>query len=693
MSDFPSFHGLGLDDNPDAPKSLSGKAKIRLNIPDLEVSIDGAEYQPIAFLTEEDAADFVNERVGTYVNALDTCAADGVTDDAAAIQALFDAAEDGDAIFFPQGTYLITKPLYLNTANIRLFGEGEASYIKAQNTVKGPAIYVGPDNVDPSAMVATIGGKVGLDCRDNPTGFVFNLFENGDLNLNGATTAVWEILVYPVSGDAGALFNASGQHNGTGVDNVAWKLVSNGSDHLRFDLTTTNGLTTLSQNAAMTQDAWNDIRIVYDGANINLSVNGVLKKQQACTGSIVQHSRCNITLGPHSYTWPDPSGVTTSALDCVIASFRVTKNATRSTSYVSTGAKYTDDSSSTVMQVLNFEDTHGPFFIGDGRAGGQTFTLPRIGDVDAYVPVVMEDMRIDGGVLGRGVPESRFERLRFQGGPYAIDLQYESYSSIIRDIEYIGVSGTTQFAIYFGGGTGVLSVNDLSLTPAADGVVSRSSMLASNWFINGCPNRIPVILTHGSVNSQFVGLQINIADEGQATANEAFLFLGFPRVKMIGCSLDSSARDAPFVQWDDADHVHFDYCNFAFKSGGSEPFLERVDGTAAKQVRLTHQNFVNDSGHDRASDAGIVVFDSEIQTVTATASGTDAFADVTLAQEMEGTSYLVAGIVPVSSTGTPAAGSNRVLAITNKATSGFRITLEAAPDTGNTVTFHVSIVP
>lgn len=57
------------------------------------------------------------------------------TDDTSAIQSACDAVTTGGAVYFPPGTYRITSTVYpatpvtISTANVRLFGEGEASKI------------------------------------------------------------------------------------------------------------------------------------------------------------------------------------------------------------------------------------------------------------------------------------------------------------------------------------------------------------------------------------------------------------------------------------------------------------------------------------------------------------------------------------------------------------------------------------
>lgn len=48
MPEFPSHWGLGLRQNTDAPKALSGNASLNYGSDGLEVSLDGAAYVPLS---------------------------------------------------------------------------------------------------------------------------------------------------------------------------------------------------------------------------------------------------------------------------------------------------------------------------------------------------------------------------------------------------------------------------------------------------------------------------------------------------------------------------------------------------------------------------------------------------------------------------------------------------------------------
>lgn len=78
-----------------------------------------------------------------------------------------------------------------------------------------------------------------------------------------------------------------------------------------------------------------------------------------------------------------------------------------------------------------------------------------------------------------------------------------------------------------------------------------------------------------------------------------------------------------------------------------------------------------------------------VGTVTISEAATSAAVSLTTTQS--DTSYRVL-VVPQSTTGTPAVGSNRVLSISSKTTTGFTLNIEAAPGGGNGVTFVWEVV-
>ena len=52
---------------------------------------------------------------------------DGITDDTSAIR---EAVKSGEAIFFPPGTYILTKEIHVEGVDIHWYGAGDLSVIK-----------------------------------------------------------------------------------------------------------------------------------------------------------------------------------------------------------------------------------------------------------------------------------------------------------------------------------------------------------------------------------------------------------------------------------------------------------------------------------------------------------------------------------------------------------------------------------
>jgi hypothetical protein len=99
-----------------------------------------------------------------------------------------------------------------------------------------------------------------------------------------------------------------------------------------------------------------------------------------------------------------------------------------------------------------------------------------------------------------------------------------------------------------------------------------------------------------------------------------------------------------------------------------------INSPSSSAVRVAHVLGISGSGTYASNLRGTVTVTGVATTGTVTFSTNEADA-----------SFQVV-LTAKSSTGTPVAGSNRVLSYTT-ATTGFTITVEAAPDTGNTVTF------
>jgi hypothetical protein len=69
---------------------------------------------------------------------------DGKTDDTAAIQAALNAAQPNQVVYLPASTYLISKTVYMNNANISIRGDGPTSTIIKYKGESGDIIQVVP---------------------------------------------------------------------------------------------------------------------------------------------------------------------------------------------------------------------------------------------------------------------------------------------------------------------------------------------------------------------------------------------------------------------------------------------------------------------------------------------------------------------------------------------------------------------
>jgi hypothetical protein len=634
----------------------------------------------ISRLVELEAANLASASVKDY-----GAVGDGSTDDTDAIQEALDDREQFDSLVVPGGTYNVTKPLVLNTGDVWLRGAGNASVLARTGGFTGPVLYVGP--ADTPMPTTAFGGLVCLDLSDNPT-WCFNLYENHWLRwdtTSPATTAEWEVLVYPLNTTGGDILSCLGCYKSDNTAQYGYSLSSPDGSQLNFRLVTTDGTFDANQAAAMTVGAWNVVRVTYDGSNIRIRVNGSVVRTLACTGTIVIPERYNVCIGPAMASWPDPTNSNGGGIRGYIASVRITKNQIRSTgasSYSAPVAKFDFDTHN-VSELMNFETTHKRFYVGTGPGNSSHYHLVRK-TVTGLVQARISDIKVRGGILMRGAVASYLENVEGDGGPYHINLLDNCFETKIRNPRHTGDSAV-HFSIGMLAACGLTIIENPSLTPSSgDGIVGLegSYNITGEGFISGFPRRTAVMVRGGAVTGAVTIQGLGISDEDQAVAAECGIYLGtVPKSRITMSGVDIGRNDAPAVILDgssDASKHVFEQVSLALKSGGTANVFQHVAAGTGVRVLCNDLQALYDSGHARCNTAGIVKFNTDDKSGTATVAEGDTSVAVDFTNlgmtDQPDTSYSIQ-LTP---------GANVTSWYTSKATSGFTVNVSSAAGAGGT---------
>ena len=76
---------------------------------------------------------------------------DGVTDDGPAVQQAFDAAQSGESVYFPSGSYRLASTINVQISNLRTYGDGDVSTIR-RDTTQGHIFYVRKAGIELTSM-------------------------------------------------------------------------------------------------------------------------------------------------------------------------------------------------------------------------------------------------------------------------------------------------------------------------------------------------------------------------------------------------------------------------------------------------------------------------------------------------------------------------------------------------------------
>lgn len=301
---------------------------------------------------------------------------DGVTDDTTAIQAMLDGIPDPvgpyyvtQAVEFPPGAHVLSKPIILNKSGLSFTGSGvnNCSFV-AGPTFAGPMFIEVPE-YDPVPTVAGIlgtGVSLKLDPTANP--YQINCRDAPFCDFDGQAAITIEFFAKldpSAVGHTGYFFRSCGAlRHGIAGDNAFFFTASDdgaGGFYLLFGLTLSSGVHGTACVAHLAPSTLYHLALTYDGSNIRVFINGNLDTTIAATGTIVQKFNEDICLGWSSSQWPQRDQIEpiAGALDSV----RFDVTALYTESFTAPTAKLT--CLNTTSLLVNFDTTYHMCTVGE----------------------------------------------------------------------------------------------------------------------------------------------------------------------------------------------------------------------------------------------------------------------------------------------------------------------------------------
>jgi len=482
---------------------------------------------------------------------------DDTTDDWAAIQAAINAASAGygpyGTVYIPRGTYYVSKPLHI-TKGIKFYGAGRgATTITGYSADQGPVLVVSPPtalgyNGIPTGPSLAPGGGNSM-YLDGTYGYELNLREAGAVELDGRNAVTLEFFYKPnFSVSAGAYNIVSSSGSVTGADGAsAISIQHTDGDSITATLCVGGAMQILrSPNNSVSNGTVSHIALTYDGSMVRLFVNGVLKASQAVTGTITQKMYEDFVIGSKVAGFMETTFLN-QMTNGWIDSLRISATPRYTANFMAPTAKATYDGNT--LFLLNFDNNYDEFTVATTVYGQQHLFIHRFGGGFGQVGnFQMSDLSF----IGTG-PEfiymisSMIDNVQVTASRRGFQFVNNCYLNRLNSINVIG-SSTTQFGFGAGAASGVLSIQDLSVSAShfpfyAD---TSSVVVSGLWLEASTGTEISAVLK-GDINTSFVINQPELSAETSPTGmRNAVAVIGAGTVVMNGGTIET-ANGAPHV--------------------------------------------------------------------------------------------------------------------------------------------------
>lgn len=653
-----------------------------------------------------------------------------IQDDTDFIQAAIDAAHAvrGGAVYFPKGVYRITKPLRVTKGNVRLFGDGFSSWINA-NTKDMPAIVVYPSEWTgiPTAAALNPGNTGNSMVFADNNEYWLNLREPGcggfdpppgDWDgLSAFTFSCW----YRPTQSGGPHFIVSSSGSLTFCDTpdqCFW--VQYNEPGFVAKIRTENGYHQINASGSYPLNNTYHLEVNYDAVShtFRFFIDGVLRGSTTDpSGNLVQKPWEDVILGPQFDGWRQQR-VQGGGPGGRVGNVQISRIARHTTGFTVPNT-HTADSNS--LLTLNFNNNHDIFTIGSNIVGGPCyFTLHHSNINAAVVGVEIDHLTI--ATANRGIVANSAININLHdlNGYFNLTdfiyLRTLSYGSFIKNITSLGCQRGSHVATE---SSGLITLDSAYLV---GGLVTINS--TGNTAIN-----VSNVYTIPKTTAPFGPYSLWLQGDPSA--------LSSVQLDRLSVSTESGANTEAVICLDSLNHAllnnvmtetandiakcHIMIANPGAMAATENGFPTLINNHQFYAPDMPSESLIMIKGDDWkpkvqlnspifniaepiaiCDTEGVVsILDSGQQTNLRGLSGTD-----TLANNLRGSFTVSAGattgtvtftveepdnnyklvVTPVSDTGTPAAGSNRVKKIA-KSEDEFVVTIEAAPGDGASVTF------